>query len=122
LSSNYDLTFVGGTLKIIYRFDGFRPPVDNPGTGATPVYNSAKAGQSIPMKFSLSGYQGLDIIAAGYPKVTSVTCNSTAVVDPLEEYAATTTNGGLTYDATADQYNYVWKTQSTYATSASSSN
>ena len=26
-----------------------------------------------------------------------------------------TANNGLTYDATADQYNYVWKTQSTYA-------
>jgi hypothetical protein len=26
------------------------------------------------MKFSLSGYQGLGIIAAGYPKVTPVTC------------------------------------------------
>ena len=24
-------------------------------------------------------------------------------------------NGGLNYDATANQYNYVWKTQSTYA-------
>ncbi len=116
LSGNYNLTFVGSTLKIIYKFDGFRPPVDNPGTGATPIFNSAKAGQSIPMKFSLFGNQGLDIIATGYPKVTPVTCpGSTATVDPLEEYAAVTANNGLTYDVTADQYNYVWKTQSTFA-------
>ena len=114
-SSNYTISFIKGTLTITYKFDGFRPPVDNPGTGATPVFNSAKAGQSIPIKFSLSGNQGLSIIAAGYPKVTSVNCTSSAVVDPLEEYAAATANGGLNYDATADQYNYVWKTQSTYA-------
>jgi hypothetical protein len=104
------------SYSVIYKFDGFRQPVDNPGTGATPVFNSAKAGQSIPIKFSLFGNQGLGIIAAGYPKVTSVACpNSTATVDAIEEYATTTANNGLTYDATADQYNYVWKTQSTYA-------
>jgi hypothetical protein len=114
-SGNYEITFKPGTLTITYKFDGFRSPVDNPGTGATPVFNSAKAGQSIPIKFSLFGNQGTDIIAAGYPKVTSVNCTTSATVDPIEEYAATTANGGLNYDATADQYNYVWKTQSTYA-------
>ena len=107
---------VSQSFKVTYNFLGFRSPVDNPGTGATPVYNSAKAGQSIPVKFSLSGNQGLNIISGGNPKVTQVTCpnSTTAVVDPIEEYT-TTANNGLTYDATADQYNYVWKTQSTYA-------
>ena len=114
-SSNYNITFKPGTLTITYKFDGFRPPVDNPGTGATPIFNSAKAGQAIPIKFSLSGNQGLDIIATGYPKVTSVNCTSSATVDPLEEYVAVTANGGLNYDAGANQYNYVWKTQSAYA-------
>ncbi len=117
-SSNYSITFVKGTLtitSITYNFDGFRSPVDNPGTGSTSVFNSAKAGQSIPVKFGLGGNQGLNIMAAGYPKVTSVNCVSSATVDPIEEYAASTANGGLTYDVTADQYNYVWKTQSTYA-------
>ena len=114
-SSNYTIGFVKGTLTITYKFDGFRPPVDNPGTGATPIFNSAKAGQAIPIKFSLSGNQGLDIIAAGYPKVTSVNCVSSATVDPLEEYATVTANGGLNYDAGGNQYNYVWKTQSAYA-------
>jgi hypothetical protein len=102
--------------SVIYNFSGFRSPVDNPGTGTIPVFNSAKAGQSIPIKFSLSGNQGLGIIAAGYPKATATACpSSSATVDSLEEYATTTANNGLTYDATADQYNYVWKTQSTYA-------
>jgi trimeric autotransporter adhesin len=117
-SSNYIISFVKGTLtitSITYKFDGFRSPVDNPGTSATPVFNSAKAGQSIPVKFSLFGNQGLDIIAGGNPKVTSVNCVTSATVDPIEEYATSTANGGLTYDATANQYNYVWKTQSTYA-------
>jgi hypothetical protein len=102
------------SYSVIFNFDGFRSPVDNPGAGATPVFNSAKAGQSIPVKFGLGGNQGLNIIAAGYPKVTSINCVTSATVAPIEEYAASTANGGLTYDVTANQYNYVWKTQSTY--------
>jgi Bacterial Ig-like domain/Cadherin-like domain len=104
------------TIDVDYKFDGFRQPVDMNG-----VFNSAKAGQSIPMKFSLFGNKGLSILQPSTPllpnpKVTSVTCPGASVaVDPIEEYATTTANNGLTYDATADQYNYVWKTQSTYA-------
>src|SRR5215216_1320583 len=105
---------VSHSFKVIYNFSGFRSPVDNPGTGETPVFNSAKAGQSIPVKFGLGGNQDLNIIAAGYPKVTSVNCDTSATVNPIEEYAASTAEGGLNYDATADQYNYIWKTQSTY--------
>ncbi len=109
-SGNYDAaTPVKQSFNTIYNWSGYRQPVDNG------IFNVAKAGQSIPMKFSLSGNQGLGIIAAGYPKVTPVTCPGTsATVDAIEEYAATT-NNGLTYDASIDQYNYVWKTPSTYA-------
>jgi len=107
---------VSGTYNVTYNWSGFFRPVDNPGTGTTPVFNTAKSGQSVPMKFSLQGNQGLNIIAANYPKVTTVVCNSSAPTDALEEYA-TTTNQGLVYDATADQYNFVWKTQSSYANS-----
>jgi hypothetical protein len=97
------------TYNVEYAWNGFRQPVDNGG-----VFNAVKAGQSIPMKFSLSGNQGLGVIAASFPKVTAVTCPSaTAVVDQIEE--TTTANNGLTYDSSIDQYNYVWKTQSTYA-------
>jgi len=96
------------SYNVNYNFAGYRQPVDN-----NNVLNTAKAGSAIPMKFSLFGNQGLNIIAAGYPKVTAVACATGTTSDAIEELA--TTNSGLTYDATADQYNYVWKTQSTYA-------
>jgi hypothetical protein len=103
------------SYSVIYKWDGFRQPVDN-----LPTLNTVKAGQSIPMKFSLSGNQGLSILqpatpAAPNPKVTPIACPSSSVAtDEIEQ--TTTSNNGLTYDATADQYNYVWKTQSSYAT------
>jgi len=96
------------SYNVNYNFAGYRQPVDN-----NNVLNTAKAGSAIPMKFSLSGNQGLNIIAAGYPKATAIACTAGTTTDAIEELA--TTNSGLTYDATADQYNYVWKTQSTYA-------
>jgi hypothetical protein len=100
-------------FAIIYNWTGFFSPVDNP-TSTSFNWNSAKAGQSIPMKFRLAGNQGLGVLN-GAPKVSQVACPSTSTpLDAIEEYAVTA-NNGLTYDATADQYNYVWKTQSTYA-------
>ena len=100
------------TVTVNYNWTGFFSPVDNP-TSTSFNWNSAKAGQSIPLKFRLSGNQGLSVLD-GAPKVTPVACpNASIPLDAIEEYAVTA-NNGLTYDATADQYNYVWKTQSTY--------
>lgn len=87
-----------------FDFDGFHPPVDEP-----PVVNAARAGRAIPLKFSLGGDLGLDVLAEGSPTSVEVACDDGAVVDELEE---TTTAGGssLSYDASADQYVYVWAT------------
>jgi hypothetical protein len=95
---------------VIYNFSGFFSPVDN-----LPTYNAAKAGSAIPVKFSLSGNQGLNIFAtADYPRSVKITCNTGAPTDAIE---ATVTAGGssLNYDAAADQYIYVWKTDKIWA-------
>ncbi len=97
------------TVSVQYPFTGFFQPVDN-----LPTVNSVKAGQSIPVKFSLGGNFGLSILAAGSPtSQLSSACTSGAVVDDIETVSA----GGssLTYDAATDQYTYVWKTQKTWA-------
>ncbi len=76
------------------------------------VYNVAKAGSAIPVKFKLGGNQGLGVIS----KIASVRvpCPSSADLDLVEETASGTTSG-LKYDATADQYNYTWKTATSLA-------
>lgn len=95
---------VSATYSVIYNWSGFRQPVDN-----MPVLNKAKAGSAIPVKFSLSGNQGLNIFAAGFPKSAVGSCDPHAVAEPIEE-TVTAGSSSLTYDATADQYTYVWKT------------
>jgi hypothetical protein len=95
---------------VVYNWFGFYQPVEN-----LPTWNTAKAGQSIPVKFALGGNQGLNILKATYPKVTQITCPSASVLTDAIETYATTANNGLIYDASANQYNYVWKTDKTWA-------
>jgi hypothetical protein len=99
------------TFKVIvqYNFAGFFPPVEN-----LPVFNIVQAGRAIPVKFSLSGYKGLGIFAAGSPSSGPVACNSS---DPATVLTETVTAGSssLNYDPSADLYNYIWKTDSGWA-------
>lgn len=98
------------SFKVIvsYNFSGFFRPVDN-----LPIINVVKAGQAIPVKFSLGGNMGLGIFAAGYPASGTIVCTN-GPVDAVEE---TLTAGGssLSYDAATGQYIYVWKSDKLWA-------
>jgi sugar lactone lactonase YvrE len=97
------------TVTVLYDFTGFFPPINN-----LPVVNVVNAGRAIPVKFSLSGYKGLNIFAPGSPASGPIACNSS---DPAVTLQDTVTAGGssLSYDAGSDQYIYVWKTDASWA-------
>lgn len=92
-----------------YDFTGFAQPVDNP-----PTVNTVRAGSAVPLKFSLAGDKGLAVLAPGFPRSQTVLCSTTAPVAAITE---TVSAGGssLTYDALADRYTYVWKTDKAWA-------
>ena len=102
-------TTIDCPYRVVYDFGGFRQPVD-----PLPTLNSLKAGAAVPVKFSLGGFQGLAIFAAGYPKSQVIACDSTAPVDGVEQ-TVTAGASGLSYDATLDVYTYVWKTDKAWA-------
>jgi hypothetical protein len=106
-SSDHDPVISGFELAH-FDFEGFFRPVANP-----PEVNRARAGASLPIKFSLGGDFGLDIIADGYPKSQVVDCTD----GTPGSVAETDTAGGsmLYYDAEGDQYVYVWATLSEWA-------
>ena len=85
-----DIGAVEVEVEGLYDFDGFFAPVDNRDAGGHLILNKVKAGQAVPVKFSLGGNQGLDVFADGYPASTTIACDSTAEVDALE----TTATGG----------------------------
>jgi hypothetical protein len=92
-----------------FNFSGFLQPVDN-----LPALNQVKAGQGIPVKFSLGGDQGLNILASGSPSSMRVVCDGSAAIDAIEQ-TVTTGGSSLSYDATTNTYTYVWKTEKSWA-------
>ncbi|MFN8491593.1 MAG: PxKF domain-containing protein [Caldilineaceae bacterium] len=105
-------TPVSVTYTVAYNWTGFFQRVDN-----LPVINTANAGASIPVKFSLGGNYGLNIFASGSPTTQKVSCNSSGgngSTSPIDQ-TATTSNSGLQYDPTTQTYTYVWKTDKAWA-------
>ena len=88
-----------------FDFDGFFDPVSMTGP------NVAKAGQAIPVTFSLGGDQGLDVVTSARFVIEGTVANP--VGDVLD--AVTAGRSGLTYDSATDSYTYVWKTDSAWA-------
>ncbi|MFL5778923.1 MAG: ExeM/NucH family extracellular endonuclease, partial [Chloroflexota bacterium] len=100
-ASDHDPLVVGMDLTH-YAFTGYQAPVDN-----LPVVNSLRGGSSVPVKFSLGGDRGLDVLFRA-PNSTGYTCQSGAPTDVLETESAG--GSGLAYDPATDTYTYVWKT------------
>ncbi|HEX8136002.1 MAG TPA: PxKF domain-containing protein [Pyrinomonadaceae bacterium] len=96
-------------VTVLYVFTGFFSPVDN-----LPTLNQVNAGKAIPVKFSLSGNKGLNIFAPNNPTSGIIPCGAN---DPVVDITETVTAGSssLSYSATNEQYNYVWKTESSWA-------
>ena len=100
-SSDHDPVLVGMSLNN-YDFTGFLSPIAN-----LPALNDVKAGSAVPIKFSLDGNHGLDVILDGSPTSTPVNCTTLAPTGPAQEIQ---TNGGLTYRGDTDTYSLTWKT------------
>ena len=103
-SSDHDPVLVGLDL-LDYDFGGFRPPV-NP-NGIT----TRNAGTSVPIRFSLGGFRGLDVLAS-VPSFQRTNCTGGAPIGPPIPAAA---GEPFSYDAGSDTYSFVWKTQKAWA-------
>ncbi|MDP9797545.1 lysophospholipase L1-like esterase [Catenuloplanes nepalensis] len=89
-----------------YAFGGFQAPVKP--TGATKL----KPGGIVPMRFSLGGNQGLDIIK-GAPSSVRVDCKTGATIG-----GSSPANAGLVvllYEKVRDTYTYYWVTDPRWA-------
>jgi predicted extracellular nuclease len=94
------------TFHTIFNWSGFFQPIANP-----PALNTVKAGSAIPIKFSLSGNQGMDIIYSGYPVSQKINCTTLA---PLNNPPVQAVIIDSSYDPLVDQYIFNWKTSATW--------
>ncbi|MCB0919035.1 MAG: PxKF domain-containing protein [Actinobacteria bacterium] len=85
-----------------FDFSGFGAPL-------SAGVNLAKAGSTIPVKFSLGGYQGMDIFVAGSPSSGRTSCEDTTVESDLTDID-NPGSSGLSYDEASDTYQFNWKT------------
>lgn len=111
-SSDQDPVIVGLDLfapPASYTFGGFMAPVS-----PYPTENVVRAGQSVPLQFSLGGDQGTAIFSSGFPESRPFTCDWTTVTGSSTE-AMSAGASGAQYDASADSYTWVWKTDAAWA-------
>ena len=92
---------------VAYPFAGFFAPVDND------ALNVVKAGQAVPVKFSLGADQGLGVLA-GSPTSQPVQCNGSLPAEPVEQ-TVTAGASSLSYDPATGTYTYTWKTDKAWA-------
>jgi microsomal dipeptidase-like Zn-dependent dipeptidase len=98
------------TYAVHYVFTGFGSPIAN-----HPLVNTIKAGQTVPVKFSLGGDHGLDVLLGGAASSTMISCGTGAAVDMTE---LTVTNPGgsqFTYDPVTATYQFNWKTDKSWS-------
>ncbi len=96
------------SYAVHYVFTGFMSPMDNP-----PMINAVRAGQTVPVKFSLGGNRGLAVLSAATSTATS--CATGSVVD-LTEIAVVNTGGSVfAYDALTGLYQFNWQTDRAWA-------
>jgi len=86
-----------------FTFQGFKKPVLT-----APTLNKDKAGSTIPIKFSLGGDFGLNVLAEGSPTSQKVNCTTLALKG--DEIAAVSANKKDLKFNDNDYYRYDWKT------------
>ncbi|MEA2332319.1 MAG: hypothetical protein QOH58_2457 [Thermoleophilaceae bacterium] len=99
-------TVVTHTVNVGLDFGGFSRPVRN-----RPSVNKWRAGSSVPIRFSLGGDQGLDVIAEGWPQVAEIECGSGAEADT----GAPARRSALVYSSRWQRYGFYWKTDRRWA-------
>jgi hypothetical protein len=92
----------------LFAFGGFLAPIE------MGVLNTTSAGRAIPIKFSLGGDHGLQILMAGYPSSQAIACDSAAPTGTIEQ-TVTAGSSALSYDASSDVYSYTWKTSKSWS-------
>jgi WD40-like Beta Propeller Repeat len=80
---------------VVWPFAGFFSPFDAD-------LNTARAGDTLPLRFSLSGYRGLDVLEQGWPQFDTVPCGS------VQLESGRPASGTLDYNAKLDRYTYSW--------------
>ncbi len=103
-----------GSYQVIYRFDGFRQPINGTAhqAGTAPDFSVFKAGSTVPAKLQLKRADGTIVQANSLPQWLTPVKGSpmSAPVDESVYTVAATSGSTYRWDATDQQYIYNWGT------------
>ena len=109
--ANYDIKYVNGELRVLYRWDGFLQPINDTAHDLG-LMSKFKAGQTIPAKFVLKNAAGAVVQQTGIPTFTRTdglgACDSTAALENPELVPADVVPQ---YKWDGSQYHYNWSTK-----------
>jgi hypothetical protein len=88
------------TYRVVFDFAGFFAPL-----APFPTFSDHKAGQEVPVRFSLDGDRGLAVLS-GAPASWPVGCDDAAASGPAEPH-----DGALRYSPRHDKYTFTWETR-----------
>jgi Tol biopolymer transport system component len=96
-------TTASRTYAVVFDFHGFDSPLK-----PYPELTSFKAGERVPLRFSLAGYVALDVVAAAFS--ATVPCSTPGAAD-----SGDTAPGAVAYNASHDRYTFTWQTDKRWA-------
>jgi WD40-like Beta Propeller Repeat len=86
------------SYRVVFPFNGFAAPIVDGG------WTTVKAGDGVPLKFSLGGSYGLDVLAGA--RAQTLDCVSGSATGP-----SSSVPGSFAYNASLDRYMFVWATE-----------
>lgn len=99
VDSSGNASFATATYSVRYPFDGFYSPlVAEPGTA------SVRAGDVVPVKFSLGGDRGLDVVSRAAWRPCGATTNDSSAA-----------SGSVGYSAGPGRYTFMWQTDKSWS-------
>ena len=98
------------TYSVRYVFGGFDARIATP-----PMLNTIKAGQTVPVKFSLGGDHGLDVLLGGAATSGAIGCGTGVAVDNTELTVNNPGGSQFTYDPVTATYQFNWKTEKSWS-------
>jgi hypothetical protein len=98
------------TYRVVYDFRGFLWPVRD-----RPAVNRARAGRVALVRFSLNGFHGRRVLAAGYPRVAEVECGSGAEPADGEPARLLGRRRAVRWSRRGRAYVLAWKTRRSWA-------
>jgi hypothetical protein len=98
------------TYRVIYRFDGFLQPINDPLLSAGPR-SVFKAGSTVPVKFQLKRADGTLVTPAVTPRWITPIQGANSTATPNEPVFTDAATSGTAFELTGDQWHYNWKTK-----------